>query len=278
MVQNDPNANLAGQAGEGRIPNGGDVVSGFGARWRLRDWAALCGRPHGRGGLFQEGLASILSDTDSRIVASACGVDGLVLSLLPQDQRLLLIVDAGDDLSLAAGQMEVFRDRHPTTRVAVLTDRIEIGDLLFSVSCGGPCVLCQGGHARCPPQIARAGGSRRDLPASGRLAVDPAIGGRRDPRGSGAAAAKGACLSAQEKCVLRCLAEGDSNKVIANKIDIAVATVKVHVNSIFRKIGTCNRTQAAIWARNNISQDEPAGERTGCRQRLRRRRRKIPQP
>ena len=61
--------------------------------------------------------------------------------------------------------------------------------------------------------------------------------------------------------MLRCLAEGHSNKVIANKIDIAVATVKVHVNSIFRKIGTSNRTQAAIWARNNIPQEEPAEDR-----------------
>ena len=87
----------------------------------------------------------------------------------------------------------------------------------------------------------------------------------RDPGESAAAAApapnKGATLSAQEKCVLRCLAEGHSNKVIANKIDIAVATVKVHVNSIFRKIGTSNRTQAAIWARNNIPQEEPAEDR-----------------
>ena len=58
-----------------------------------------------------------------------------------------------------------------------------------------------------------------------------------------------------------CLAEGHSNKVIANKIDIAVATVKVHVNSIFRKIGTSNRTQAAIWARNNTPQEEPAEDR-----------------
>ena len=61
--------------------------------------------------------------------------------------------------------------------------------------------------------------------------------------------------------MLRCLAEGHSNKVIANKIDIAVATVKVHVNSIFRKIGTSNRTQAAIWARTNIPQEEPAENR-----------------
>jgi len=58
-------------------------------------------------------------------------------------------------------------------------------------------------------------------------------------------------LSPREKSVLRCLIEGDSNKCIARKIDIAEATVKVHVKAIFRKIGVQNRTQAAIWAINN---------------------------
>ena len=57
-------------------------------------------------------------------------------------------------------------------------------------------------------------------------------------------------LSAREKCILRCLLNGDANKVIARKVDIAEATVKVHVKAILRKIRVQNRTQAAIWAMN----------------------------
>jgi two-component system nitrate/nitrite response regulator NarL len=60
-------------------------------------------------------------------------------------------------------------------------------------------------------------------------------------------------LSAREKCIIRCLAEGDSNKAIARKIAIAEATVKVHVKAILRKIRVQNRTQAAIWAINHNS-------------------------
>jgi DNA-binding NarL/FixJ family response regulator len=60
-------------------------------------------------------------------------------------------------------------------------------------------------------------------------------------------------LSPREKSILRCLIEGDSNKCIARKIDIAEATVKVHVKAILRKIRVQNRTQAAIWAVNNGS-------------------------
>src|SRR6185437_5415304 len=64
-------------------------------------------------------------------------------------------------------------------------------------------------------------------------------------------------LSPREKSILRCLIEGDSNKAIARKMDIAEATVKVHVKAILRKIRVHNRTQAAIWAINNGSLSEP---------------------
>src|SRR5260370_39172065 len=64
-------------------------------------------------------------------------------------------------------------------------------------------------------------------------------------------------LSAQERRILQSLVEGNSNKVIARKIDIAEATVKVHLKAILRKIKVHNRTQAAIWAVNNKSHAEP---------------------
>jgi DNA-binding CsgD family transcriptional regulator len=58
-------------------------------------------------------------------------------------------------------------------------------------------------------------------------------------------------LSARHKSILSCLIEGDSNKVIARKMSIAEATVKVHVKAILRRIHVHNRTQAAIWAMNS---------------------------
>jgi two-component system nitrate/nitrite response regulator NarL len=51
--------------------------------------------------------------------------------------------------------------------------------------------------------------------------------------------------------VLKCLVNGQSNKLIARSVGIADATVKVHVKAIFRKIRVSNRTQAAIWAREH---------------------------
>jgi two-component system nitrate/nitrite response regulator NarL len=58
-------------------------------------------------------------------------------------------------------------------------------------------------------------------------------------------------LSRAEKVILSCLADGSSNRVIARKLGIAEATVKVHVRAILRKIRVRNRTQAALWALNH---------------------------
>jgi two-component system nitrate/nitrite response regulator NarL len=62
----------------------------------------------------------------------------------------------------------------------------------------------------------------------------------------------GNSLSKREAQVLNCLANGDSNKVIANNLAITDATVKVHLKAILRKLSVSNRTQAALWAVNNF--------------------------
>jgi two-component system nitrate/nitrite response regulator NarL len=58
-------------------------------------------------------------------------------------------------------------------------------------------------------------------------------------------------LSEREEQILRDLAKGLPNKIIARKRDMAEATVKVHMKSILRKTRMANRTQAAIWAVEN---------------------------
>lgn len=55
-------------------------------------------------------------------------------------------------------------------------------------------------------------------------------------------------LSAREWQVLKLLTNGLSNKMIARRIGLSQATVKVHLGALIHKIGVANRTQAAIWA------------------------------
>lgn len=59
-------------------------------------------------------------------------------------------------------------------------------------------------------------------------------------------------LSEREQLILAKLTEGATNKSIANELGICEATVKVHLRTCFRKIGAKNRTQAALWASEQL--------------------------
>ncbi|BFU44117.1 hypothetical protein KRMM14A1004_23540 [Krasilnikovia sp. MM14-A1004] len=55
-------------------------------------------------------------------------------------------------------------------------------------------------------------------------------------------------LTAREREVLGCLAEGMSNKQIARALEISVRTVTVHVSNLLRKTGASSRTEVALRA------------------------------
>jgi DNA-binding NarL/FixJ family response regulator len=55
-------------------------------------------------------------------------------------------------------------------------------------------------------------------------------------------------LTEREREVLRGVAIGQSNKEIAQSLDVALTTVKSHVRSILDKLGVDSRTQAALYA------------------------------
>lgn len=58
-----------------------------------------------------------------------------------------------------------------------------------------------------------------------------------------------ATLKERELQVLKGLTEGKSNKEIARDLDITEPTVKLHMKTLYRKVGAANRTQAALIAR-----------------------------
>jgi two-component system nitrate/nitrite response regulator NarL len=57
-----------------------------------------------------------------------------------------------------------------------------------------------------------------------------------------------ATLTERESDILRCLAAGMSNKLIARELDIMESTVKVHVRNLFKKLKFRSRVEAAVWA------------------------------
>ena len=57
-----------------------------------------------------------------------------------------------------------------------------------------------------------------------------------------------ASLTPRERDILRQIAAGLSNKMVARRLDISEGTVKVHVKHLLKKLGLRSRVEAAVWA------------------------------
>ena len=239
-------------------------------RWRQSFATILVGEST----LLREGLARILRSANFRILASVSCADDLLASELQQQQQLFIIVHTGDDFSAAVEQIELFREQHPVGRIAIVADHHRLDELVSAFRAGAngyfvDVMTCDAfiksmellmmGETIFPPALSFVLDSEGDDLCEEVDHLDEAV-----PCESNQAIlvttddAFAPQLSPREKSILRCLIEGDSNKCIARKIDIAEATVKVHVKAILRKIRVHNRTQAAIWGVNNGSLTRPA--------------------
>jgi two-component system nitrate/nitrite response regulator NarL len=214
---------------------------------------------------MRESLARILSAAGFRIVASRSTVHELLGDSIALHRSNLLIIDVGDEPNVALEQIGLFKERHPTGRIAVIAHHYQLIDMISAFRAGanvhfGEVVtsdalimaleLVMLGDTILPPELLSFVNNPEDdrgsplatLNHDGTWEVSRPTGMDDVPR-----------LSYRETCVLRFLVEGASNKVIGRNIEAAEATVKVHVKAILRKIRARNRTQAAVWAMNNGS-------------------------
>jgi len=219
----------------------------------------------GKSILLREGLARILRSANFRIVASISCANDLLPSKPQLHQPLFLIAHTGDSFEAAIEQIAIIRDRHPTARIAIVADRYRLGEVVSALRAGANGYFVD--VMTCDVFIKSIElvmmGETIYPPAFLSFVLDPEINQPDDavPREEQEQMILIATedtieppqLSPREKSILRCLVEGDSNKCIARKIDIAEATVKVHVKAILRKIRVQNRTQAAIWGMRNGS-------------------------
>src|ERR1700738_5361345 len=225
----------------------------------------------GKSILLREGLAKILRSANFRILASVSCADDLLPSKLQSHQPLFLVVHTGDDFEAAVEQIELLRDQHPGGRIAIVADHYRLGDLVSAFRAGANGYFVD--IMTCDVFIKSLElvmmGETIFPPAFLSFVLDPegTLLGETAPRDENNQAMPirtknpfAPQLSTREKLILRCLIEGYSNKCIARKINIAEATVKVHVKAILRKIRVHNRTQAAIWGMNNETLTRPAND------------------
>lgn len=220
----------------------------------------------GKSVLMREGIVRILRAENFRVRASVSSPDELT-GTFRGPQLLFLIVHTGDDFAPAVAQISLMRDKCPNARVVVVADhyRSTEPDLAFQVGAAGYLVSDMSCDAFVKSLELVMMGEAVFPPAFQTSAHDTRSEYRRNAAGEDDGAnlvmpddASAPQLSPRELAILRCLINGNSNKCIARKIDIAEATVKVHVKAILRKIRVQNRTQAAIWGMNHALPASPA--------------------
>jgi DNA-binding NarL/FixJ family response regulator len=88
------------------------------------------------------------------------------------------------------------------------------------------------------------------IEARGEAGQQPPVAGRPAPLVPvpDGGASVGLALTTRERGILRMLARGLSNRLIARELGISEKTVKNHLSNIYFKIGATHRTQAALYA------------------------------
>jgi DNA-binding NarL/FixJ family response regulator len=130
----------------------------------------------------------------------------------------------------------------PDVAVVVLTSFSDRDQILQALDAGAVGYLLKDAE---PDEIAKAVRAA----ARGEAPLDPRAGrALLSARGSSSPLDG---LSEREREVLRLVARGLPNKLIARELSISEKTVKTHLTSVFRTIGVTDRTQAALWAERN---------------------------
>jgi NarL family two-component system response regulator LiaR len=132
----------------------------------------------------------------------------------------------------------------PATQVVILTAHAAEGQVLRALRSGALSYLLKDSEAEEIAATIRKA-------ARGEVTIAPALGSRALQRLAGPAsdhAAGLAQLTNRELEVLRLIADGLSNAIIAERLVITEGTVKTHVTNILGKLQLSDRTQAAALA------------------------------
>jgi two-component system nitrate/nitrite response regulator NarL len=190
--------------------------------------------------LFREGIKHLLADSPFRLTSEYASIEQAVAGDTPSCKLVIVDYPVDADETLAD-----LRAGFPNSRIVVLASDLSADRLKAAMGAGAdgfllkdvsPEALIQSlqlvmiGEKVFPTNLAALLLSQIATPA---------------PQGSWRG------LSAREREILQHLVMGASNKLIANRLGITEATVKVHLKTLLRKIDVNNRTQAAIWAMNN---------------------------
>ena len=206
--------------------------------------------------LFRRGLIALLSQDGRFHVAGEAGDIGEALRCVERSKPDLILLDNHLPGVLGVDGIATLKDAAPGTRILMLTVSENEDDLSAALQAGADGYLLKtveldrlsesiikvldGESVVSPEMMTKLVTAFRAKTPSATVGDAPVPGPQDEPAI--------ALLSAREREVLALIARGDSNKVIARKLDIAETTVKIHVQHILRKLQLSSRVQAAVYA------------------------------
>ncbi len=217
--------------------------------------------------LFRRGLVALLSQDGRFEVAGEAGDIGEALRCVERSKPDLILLDNHLPGVLGVDGIAALKDAAPGTRILMLTVSENEDDLAAALQAGADGYLLKtveldslsesiikvlDGESVISPEmmtkLVAAFRSRALSPATGENAAKDGGHDEAAPVPGGQDDSAITLLSAREREVLARISHGDSNKVIARKLDIAETTVKIHVQHILRKLQLSSRVQAAVYA------------------------------
>ena len=189
--------------------------------------------------VVRQGLKMFLGlDPDLEVIGEAAdGAEAVRLAheLTPDVVLMDLLMPVMDGIT-AIG---IIRRELPDTEVIALTSVLEDASVIGAVRAGAIGYLLKDTES---DELCRA----IKAAADGQVQLSPKAAARLVREGRAPESPE--TLTVRETEVLRLLAQGQSNKEIAQSLTIGEKTVKTHVSNILSKLGVPSRTQAALYA------------------------------
>lgn len=198
--------------------------------------------------LFRKGVVQLLAmDPEIHVVGEAGDRSG-ALELARRVEPDLILLDLNLKGASGIDVLTELKDEDPGRRVVILTVSDAPDDLVGAIRAGADGYLLKDME---PEDLLE----RLREALGGTTVISDALAGRlaRALREEAADSARRpardlASLTEREQAVLRCLAAGQSNKVIGRTLAISEGTVKVHVKHLLKKLAFRSRVEAAVWA------------------------------
>ena len=202
--------------------------------------------------IVRRGVRELLESTDDISVIGEAGTVVDALFLIPQNLPDILVLDVRLPDGSGIEVCREIRSEHPEVRCLMLTAFEEDDALLNAVLAGADGFVLKKIQGNELVEAVRAiAGGRSLLDATN---LDSARGRLRS-RGDNADA-RLQYLTPQELRILECLADGLTNRQIAEKMFLAEKTVKNYVSSLLSKMGVSRRTEAAVFAARKQVREE----------------------